>query len=833
MRSIRVGFATGVLLAAWAAGGWAEDGGAAAAKFAAEVPVVPGLKAAPTIDGDPSDAAWKDALRLPIEEPADVSKRPAKAKGAADVRLAMDAENLYVLFRCAESDPAGPWVCKEKLEREGLAILGSDYVAIEIFGGKFTVLSYLQIYADASGACKAYAIHAGGGMTTWDGYSQPDLGIHPVCAARVDVASKSWYVEMKLPLSQILRHPRDGVPQHLNFNFRRVQWGAERGHKPRADWTGMADFLKGKIHYEHMATWKPLEFGVQRKSATSSDVNRIDASPHVPAYHCCAPLNLSLHAFKNPLVPPERITNDYEVQYYAFVYPRVEVLDEDRPTEFAKLDARAAIPDPTFNPAAAFAEKPAVAKDGAGWRIRFRVKEAVDAHVAVVDGRGKVVRHLASGVLGANAPEPFAKHELAQDLRWDGADDDGRALPAGTYRVRVSLRLTPSYSGEMALGKFTELSSYKFLDLENLPNPKVDAKGMTNIDHAGGANNIVEIDRARNELYLSGQIVHDATTGQELRNLNLFRDEKGNPKLSGSLAKEGEIAFGRDGFLYVRSFNDVMRFDASGNPANFADMNVNFCGYLLGSNYNPLRGICTGGPDGDVYVVHGYAQHGNGSTQISRIGLNGRIKSYGLVTFPTQAGGVRVDRKGNVYVGCTIRPAGALVPSDMAKSLSAAVQEIYKWSYGSIVKFDKNGGCAELDPAGAFLLCKTGQAKPQKCSLQGALWVHPGYSPMTNRTGGPGDGPRCACHSPRFDLDDFERVYIPDGLMARVEIADANGNTMLFFGKRGGNPQHLEFRYPSMVAANDEFCYVVDYVMAKCVRVKLGYACSEEIPVAK
>lgn len=813
-------------LPAWSPAAEAAGGGGAA-------PKIPAFKTPPAVDGDLGDASWAQALQLNVDQPAEAAKRSEKPKDATDLRIGMDAENLYLAFSCQESRAEGPWILKEELEREGLNILGSDYVAIEIFGGKFTVLSCLQIYANAAGKCKAYAIHAGGGMTMWDGYSQPDLGIHPTCAAKIDPAKKAWYVEMKLPISQLLRHPMDGAPKYLNFNFRRVQWGDDRGRKPRADWTGMVDFMKGEIHYQHMVTWKPIEYATQRKTVPSADISRISASPHIPAYHCCAPLELSLHKFENKLVAPENASREYEAQYYKFIYPRVEVLDDDRITTFANVEAKAAMPNPAFNPQAAFSEKPVCSKSADGSRIRFSVKEAVDVHVAIVDGNNKIVRHLASGVLGNNAPEPFAANALSQELAWDGKDDDGKPLPSGFYKARVALRLKPSYSGEMTLGKFSELTSYKFLDLEHLPNPSVDAKSITAIDHAGGANNIIQIDRARNELYLSGQVVHDATTGAMLRDMNLYKDDKGGKKLTGSLAKEGEIAFGRDGFMYVRSFNDVVRLDPNGIPAKFADMNVNFSGYFLGSNFNPLRGICTGGPDGDVYLIHGVVQHGNGSTQISQLGTNGRIKRYGYITLHTQSGGIKVDRKGNVYVGCTVRPADTLIPADLAKMVSPAVREAYKWAYGSIVKFDKDGGTTTLDPSGKFLLCKSNEAKPKACTLQGVLWVHPGYSPMTNRTGGAGDGPRCACHSPRFELDDFNRVFIPDGLMARVEIADANGNTMLFFGKRGGNVQNLELRYPSMVAANDDFCYVVDYVMGKAVRVKLGYECVEEVSVSK
>ena len=87
-----------------------------------------------------------------------------------------------------------------------------------------------------------------------------------------------------------------------------------------------------------------------------------------------------------------------------------------------------------------FASKPAVARRSGKVVIRFAAKHACDATVAIVDAKGKVVRHLGSGVLGRNAPWPFEQDSLSQSIDWDGKDDWGRAAPWGC-RARVSLGL--------------------------------------------------------------------------------------------------------------------------------------------------------------------------------------------------------------------------------------------------------------------------------------------------------------------------------------------------------------------------------------------------------
>jgi len=96
-----------------------------------------------------------------------------------------------------------------------------------------------------------------------------------------------------------------------------------------------------------------------------------------------------------------------------------------------------------------FAQKPKVAKEGEKCLITFASKGKCDATVAITGPDGKIVRHLASGVLGNNAPWPFQQGTLTQSIEWDGKDDAGK--PAGTgCKVRVSLGL--NFVFDKALG---------------------------------------------------------------------------------------------------------------------------------------------------------------------------------------------------------------------------------------------------------------------------------------------------------------------------------------------------------------------------------------------
>jgi DNA-binding beta-propeller fold protein YncE len=98
-----------------------------------------------------------------------------------------------------------------------------------------------------------------------------------------------------------------------------------------------------------------------------------------------------------------------------------------------------------------FAAKPAVTRSGDAVTVSFAATQATDVEAAVLDGGGRIVRHLAAGVLGADAPAPLVKGRLVQSLLWDGKDDAGRPIlgvagggaSAGPFTVRVRLGLAP------------------------------------------------------------------------------------------------------------------------------------------------------------------------------------------------------------------------------------------------------------------------------------------------------------------------------------------------------------------------------------------------------
>ncbi|MBA4387926.1 MAG: hypothetical protein C0404_08085 [Verrucomicrobia bacterium] len=109
-----------------------------------------------------------------------------------------------------------------------------------------------------------------------------------------------------------------------------------------------------------------------------------------------------------------------------------------------------------------FAQKPEVRRQrsaltGRGsdaWTITFASKAACDATISIVGRDGRTIRHLASGVLGKNAPWPFKQDSLVQTIEWDGRDDHGVLVPSeilcAETKVKIGLGLVVSYDRLLA-----------------------------------------------------------------------------------------------------------------------------------------------------------------------------------------------------------------------------------------------------------------------------------------------------------------------------------------------------------------------------------------------
>jgi hypothetical protein len=106
-----------------------------------------------------------------------------------------------------------------------------------------------------------------------------------------------------------------------------------------------------------------------------------------------------------------------------------------------------------------FARKPKVSRRGDRVTVAFETKGFCDVTVAIENADGKIVRHLASGVLGKNAPPPFARNSRRQAIVWDGKNDAGRYIDdKESHTVRVSLGLKPRFERTLYWSPYKRVS---------------------------------------------------------------------------------------------------------------------------------------------------------------------------------------------------------------------------------------------------------------------------------------------------------------------------------------------------------------------------------------
>ena len=116
---------------------------------------------------------------------------------------------------------------------------------------------------------------------------------------------------------------------------------------------------------------------------------------------------------------------------------------------------------------ATWAKKPEVTADGEKVRIQFAVTAPTDIEVAILDGEGKVVRHLAAGVVGTKEAAATLKAEsLSQSLVWDRTDDLGRPAAGEKFSVRVRTGM------KVAFGRTVGGSPYVVSDVRGIATDK-------------------------------------------------------------------------------------------------------------------------------------------------------------------------------------------------------------------------------------------------------------------------------------------------------------------------------------------------------------------------
>jgi DNA-binding beta-propeller fold protein YncE len=175
-------------------------------------------------------------------------------------------------------------------------------------------------------------------------------------------------------------------------------------------------------------------------------------------------------------------------------------------------------------------------------------------------------------------------------------------------------------------------------------------------------------------------------------------------------------------------------------------------------------------------------------------------------------GSIRVDLAGNIYLLQAGLPKGHAAPPGFEKD------EAYRQANGTIYKFGPKGG---------EVVTRNGTVQAVKC----AVAEYPVCSPVSrwNAVGA------CACTKPRFDVDGYGRLYVPDGITFGVSVRDNAGNEITRFGSYGNLDSRgpdVPLGWPVAVGATDKHVYVGDCLNHRVVRVDRKHAIEKLLPIA-
>ncbi|MCX7806196.1 MAG: hypothetical protein N3A38_13545 [Planctomycetota bacterium] len=347
------------------------------------------------------------------------------------------------------------------------------------------------------------------------------------------------------------------------------------------------------------------------------------------------------------------------------------------------------------------------------------------------------------------------------------------------------------------------------------------------------------VDYERDEIYVSNYCV------------NFWRYDGGTGR-GGMLLKDGkpfcgtDLAVGYDGLLYVRSGNGysgpLERYTRDPAPAPYQTTGTHVLSkYIYSRMGNGMaeRGLGVG-PDGRVYIsfMYKWVAYAIGCWGPDGRPINGKylegvfpgkgdyppeLRAAVIGPVPQMNGGIRVDLKGDIYVGMMYRPKDFVPPKGFERD------QAYRVSVGSVVRFGPEGGTMGGN-----------EGATQPASLEGVKLVYPGLAPFSSAAEGFGSNTCCVCRVPRFDLDRYGRLIIPNAITNSVLVYDNAGNLILEFGRygnfdslyvnphteagRAGKPAvavpDIPLAWPTCAGFSKKAFYVLDTYNRRVVRVE-------------
>jgi hypothetical protein len=308
-----------------------------------------------------------------------------------------------------------------------------------------------------------------------------------------------------------------------------------------------------------------------------------------------------------------------------------------------------------------------------------------------------------------------------------------------------------------------------------------------------------------------------------------------------------DLAVGYDGLLYYRTGTGYSgpfeRFTRDLKPAPYPSGTHVLSSYI----YSRMKiGFAERGigpaPDGKVYIsfMHDWAKYCmagfdaegkpmKGKYLEGKVGNRGNPKtgyppdlnSAIMGPIPEANCGIRVDLRGNIYMGVCHLPTGFKSPPGFDSM-------IWKHMVGSVLKFPPEGGVFEKD------------------GIQGLRACYPGLGPFSHA--GLTSNPCCVCRGPRFDLDRYGRLVMPNAVKNSVQIVDNAGNLIVEFGQYGNYDSQfippgskdnkplvdvpaIPLAWPTGAGFGQQSVYISDTYNHRIVRVDLTWKADEQCEV--
>ncbi len=168
-------------------------------------------------------------------------------------------------------------------------------------------------------------------------------------------------------------------------------------------------------------------------------------------------------------------------------------------------------------------------------------------------------------------------------------------------------------------------------------------------------------------------------------------------------------------------------------------------------------------------------------------------------------GSLRVDLQGNIY----LLQAG--LPKGQPPAPGHEKDESFRETVGTVYKFPPGGG--EIETKNYSVV-----------NVVGKTASYPGCGPVSrwNAVGS------CACTKPRFDVDGFGRLYLPNAVTFSVSVRDNADNEIVKFGEYGNfdstGAKGIPMGWPVTAGASDRFIYVGDALNHRIVRADKRFA---------